>query len=112
MLLYENPAIANNVETTGFVLENLAPGFYDITYNIAMKPQESKATYHKAWCWINDLERELIASNITLPQDWLVGAVAPDVVRPRRKSRRKSPSPTPLPFASRHSVVISDALYE
>ena len=68
--LLENTAIANNVETTVFTLENLAPGTYTLTYNIAMKPQGPKATYHKAWCWIDNLEKELIASNISLPQDW------------------------------------------
>jgi hypothetical protein len=69
--LSENTAIANNVETTVFTLENLAPGTYSLTYNISMKPQGPKATYHKAWCWIdNQEEKELIASNITLPQDW------------------------------------------
>lgn len=67
--LLENTAIANNVETTVFTLD-LAPGIYDITYNIAMKPQGPKATYHKAWCWIDNFDKELIASNITLPQDW------------------------------------------
>lgn len=68
--LLENTAIANNVETTVFTLENLAPGTYSLTYNIAMKPQGPKATYQKVWCWINDFEKELIASNISLPQDW------------------------------------------
>lgn len=67
--LSENTAIANNVETTVFTLD-LAPGTYSLTYNIAMKPQGAKATYHKAWCWVNDFEKELIASNIALPQDW------------------------------------------
>ena len=68
--LSENTAIANNVETTVFTLENLAPGTYILKYNIALQPQGPKATYHKAWCWVNDFEKELIASNITLPQDW------------------------------------------
>lgn len=68
--LSENTAIANNVETTVFTLENLAPGTYSLTYNISMKPQGPKATYQKVWCWINDFEKELIASNISLPQDW------------------------------------------
>ncbi len=68
--LSENTAIANNVETTVFTLENLAPGIYDLKYQISMKPQGSKATYHKAWCWVSNGEKELIASNITLPQDW------------------------------------------
>ena len=68
--LSENTTIANNVETTVFTLENLAPGTYILKYNIALQPQGPKATYHKAWCWVNDFEKELIASNITLPQDW------------------------------------------
>jgi hypothetical protein len=67
--LSQNAAIANNVETTVFSLD-LAPGVYTLKYNIALRPQEAKATYQKAWCWVNDDEKQLIASNITLPHDW------------------------------------------
>jgi hypothetical protein len=67
--LSENAAIANNVETTVFTLA-LPAGIYDLKYNIALQPADAKATYHKAWCWIDDLDKELIASNIALPHDW------------------------------------------
>lgn len=69
--LSESTAIShNNVETSVFTLPSLPPGSYTLKFNIALRPQGSKAMYRKAWCWVNDLDRELIASNIALPQDW------------------------------------------
>lgn len=67
--LSESMAIANNVETTVFTL-NLAPGTYSLKYNIALRAAGPTAMFRKAWCWVNDEPKELIASNIGLPRDW------------------------------------------
>ena len=64
------PISHTNVETTVFSLTNLAPGTYTLTYNIALRPTGATATYHKAWCWVNDDPKNLIASNVGLPRDW------------------------------------------
>lgn len=67
--LETNTFIANNTETTVFTL-NLPQGSYTLTYNIAFQPAESIASYHKGWCWIDNNEKQLIVSNLSLPRDW------------------------------------------
>lgn len=69
-LSQSTPISHQNEETTVFSIENLAPGTYTLKYNIALRPQGSQAMYRKAWCWVNDDPKELIASNIGLPRDW------------------------------------------
>lgn len=64
------PISHENEETTVFTLPPLPPGTYTLKYNIALRPQGPKAMYRKAWCWVNDLSHELIASNVGLPRDW------------------------------------------
>ena len=68
--LSESTAIANDVETTVFSIANLAPATYTLKYNIALRAAGPTAMFRKAWCWVDNGEKELIASNIGLPRDW------------------------------------------